>query len=386
MTADAPQPQLAEVVPRKVRLVVRLLWWGLCAVTFILGIGALAALVTFDHVMSDGMPLEEMEVTIPEGATGSEIADILVQHGLIEYPALFRLAARLDGTGATPLASLRGIVQGRRAQTRTIQQGDYTLYKGHSPLQLLHAMYEGPQRPKMPDAFKVTIPEGLTIHQMAELFDDAEAFARAAHDPDLIARLALDVPSLEGFLMPNTYFFDKKPAERDVVERMVHQFLEDWNTLSLEHPEARHADLLKVVTVASLIEEEAKVDDERPLVASVLYNRVERQMTLDMDSTLQYALGKYGQRMLDADKQVDSPYNTYKYAGLPPGPISSPGLRCIRAALAPADTKYLFFVSNADGKTHTFSETMSEHNAAVARFRAEIREQRRELQQQQGQP
>lgn len=388
MTEGGPQPEIAEVVPRKVRLVVRVAWWCVCLVVLLVGMAGLGALVVYDHVMSEGMPLAEVEVVIPEGATGSTVAEILAEQGLVEHPALFRAAARLDGTGSTPLESLRGVMSGRRAEAKTIQQGTYRLYRGESPLQLLHAIYRGPERPKMPDAFKVTVPEGLTIHQMAALFDDPEAFVRAAHDPDLIARLALDVPSLEGFLMPNTYFFDKKPTEREVVERMLAQFLEDWNALTRTVPAARDADMLEVVTVASLIEEEAKVDEERPVVASVLYNRVAKGMTLDMDSTLQYALGKYGQRMLDVDKEVESPYNTYKYPGLPPGPISSPGLRCIRAALAPAETDYLFFVSNADGRTHTFSATLAEHNAAVARFRTEIRQQRRELQQrqQQGQP
>ena len=385
MTSEVTQPQLAEVVPKKVRLVVRLFWWAVCILLAAGGLLGLGMLVVYDHVMSDGMPLAEVDVVIPEGATGSTVAQLLTDQGLIEHSALFRLAIRLDGTGTKPIESFRGILQGRRAEARTIQQGTYTLYQGDSPLQLLHAIYQGPRRPKMPDAFKVTVPEGLTIHQMAELFDNAEAFIRAAHDPDLIARLALNVASLEGFLMPNTYFFDKKPTEREVVERMLQQFLDDWNRLRLELPEARDADVLEVVTLASLIEEEARADEERPLVASVLHNRIEKKMALDMDSTLQYALGKYGQRMLDADKAIDSPYNTYKYPGLPPGPISSPGLRCIRAALTPAKSDYLFFVSNADGKTHTFSETIAEHNAAVARFRTEIRGQRRDLQQRQNQ-
>ncbi len=384
MTDETPTTELAEVVPKKVRLWARIAWWGLCFVVFIVGSAGLAGLVMYDHVMSPGMPLAEIEVIIPEGASGADVARILADSGLVEHPALFRLAMRLDGTGDTPLASFNGILHGRRASVKPIQQGAYALYKGHSPLQLLHAIYEGPRRPEMPDAFKFTIPEGLTIHQMAELFADPEAFIAAAHDPDLVARLALDVPSLEGFLMPNTYFFDKKPTEREVVERMLRQFLDDWNRLTLEFPQARAAELLEVVTMASLIEEEAKVEQERPIVASVLYNRIEKNMTLDMDSTLQYALGKYGQRMLDSDKEVDSPYNTYKNAGLPPGPICSPGLRCIRAALTPADTDYLFFVSNADGATHTFSATIGEHNAAVAKFRTEIRDQRRELQREQG--
>ena len=112
-------------------------------------------------------------------------------------------------------------------------------------------------------------------------------------------------------------------------------------------------------------------------VAAVIYNRLKKNMALEMDSTLQYALGKYGTRILDADKEVDSPYNTYRYRGLPPRPISNPGVASLRAAMDPAEVEYLYFVSNADGKTHTFSRTLREHNKAVARYRREIRQQRR---------
>ncbi|MDX9975999.1 MAG: endolytic transglycosylase MltG, partial [FCB group bacterium] len=136
-------------------------------------------------------------------------------------------------------------------------------------------------------------------------------------------------------------------------------------------------DLNKIVTIASLVEEESRVDDERPLVAAVVYHRLKQNMALGFDSTLQFALNKYGERMLDADKAVDSPYNTYLNAGLPPGPICSPGIKSLRAALNPADVDYLYFVSNADGKTHTFSRTYAEHNRAVADFRKKIAPQRK---------
>ena len=181
--------------------------------------------------------------------------------------------------------------------------------------------------------------------------------------------------------MPNTYYFDEAPDSAKLLRRMLDQFKADFAVLQAEHPEAA-ADPVRVVTIASLIEEEARVDEERALVSSVIHNRLEQGRALQMDSTLQYALNKYGQRLLNEDKDVDSPYNTYKYPGLPPGPIANPGVASLRAALAPAESDFLYFVSNADGKTHTFSKTLREHEAAVAKFRREIREQRRELQQQ----
>jgi UPF0755 protein len=381
-TTPTPPQELVKAVPRRVRLTVRLFWWTVCLLVLAAGLAALAGLLLYEHVMQPGMPLEKVEVSIPEGATGSDVAALLAQYELIEHPVLFKLAVRLDGTGDTPLESFRTLTRGGRPEPKTMKHGAYVLYKGSSPRELLHSIYDGPQPPVVADALRITIPEGLTIQQMAQLFDDPDVFIEAAFDPALIARLGLDVPSLEGFLMPNTYFFASPPTGREVVERMLEQFLREWTRLKLEYPHAQDADLLRIVTIASLVEEESRVQEERPIVASVLYNRLEKNMTLDMDSTLQYALGKYGERMLDADKEVDSPYNTYRNRGLPPGPISNPGVRCLRAALDPADTNYLFFVSNADGMTHTFSETLSEHNAAVARFRTEIREQRRQLQQQ----
>ena len=226
-------------------------------------------------------------------------------------------------------------------------------------------------------AFKLTIPEGLPLPQIAALTPDPGAFLKAAAAKPLLERMGA-AKTLDGYLMPNTYFFDQQPASEEILERMLDQFEKDYSALTEKYPPPKGFDRNAIVTIASLVEEEAKTKNERPLVASVIYNRLAAGMPLQLDSTLQFALGKYGQRMLDADKDVDSPYNTYKHAGLPPGPISSPGLDCLRAALHPAQTDYLYFVSNADGATHTFSATLKEHDKAVGRFRREIREQRRE--------
>ncbi|MCP4644997.1 MAG: endolytic transglycosylase MltG, partial [bacterium] len=291
------------------------------------------------------------------------VGEILQEQGLVEHELFFRLAIRLDKKGGS------------------IRHGDYDLPKGASPTELLHLLYDGPNvrlRPdQIPDDQKLTIPEGLTIAQVAELTADPEAFVAMASDKDLIARMGIEAKSLEGFLTPETYFFDEPPTSRDVVERMLEHFEQEYAAISETHAMPEGMDTLKLVTVASLVEREARLDEERALVAAVIYNRLEKGMALDLDATLQYALGKYGQRMLEEDKEVDSPYNTYRNRGLPPGPICSPGVESLRAAFAPADEPYLFFVSNADGKTHTFSKTLSEHNRAVARYRREMRDQRR---------
>ena len=224
----------------------------------------------------------------------------------------------------------------------------------------------------------MTIPEGLTISQIAQALPNISGILAATTAITPKDAVGIDASSLEGFLMPNTYYFDAPPAGEVLVRRMLKQFHEEWTALAAQFPE-ESKDLLKTVTVASLIEEEARVDEERPLVAAVIYNRLAGGQPLQLDSSLQYALKKYGQRLLDEDKEVDSPYNTYKVTGLPPGPISNPGKASLRAALAPSNEKYSYFVSNADGKTHTFSKTLREHEAAVAKYRREIREQRKEL-------
>ncbi len=342
--------------------VVVLLFSYVWVAVILTAVGAgLVGFMIYDQVIQPGKPGLPVSVTIPEGASGREIGRILVESRLIEREGFFRLAVKLDGTN------------------QIIRHGVYKLPRGLSALQYLRLLYEGPDHGINANQFTVTVPEGLSIAQAAALFENPQAFIEAAKNPELIARLGINTESLEGFLMPNTYFFDAKPAESDVVERMVAQFEKEYAQLLAQIPGSDRFDKLEVVAVASLIEEEAKIDEERAKIAAVLWNRLNKGMYLQMDSTLQYALGKYGQRILNEDKEVDSPYNTYLHPGLPPGPISSPGVASLRAALQPANVDYLYFVSNADGTTHTFSRTESEHQRAVATFRREIAPQRREL-------
>lgn len=321
------------------------------------------AVLAYQYVTVPGKAGEPIRITIPKGASGRQIGQILAKQGLIEHEIFFRLAVKVDGTN------------------RIIRHGMYNLPKGLSPLELLRLLYEEPNAGFVGDR-RLTIPEGLTITQMAQLFDAPEAFVQAASDRTPIDRLGVDALTLEGFLMPDTYFFAEKPSERTVVERMIEHFEKTYADLLGEIPEAVARDKKEIVTVASLVEEEARVDQERTLIAAVIYNRLKKNMPLQIDSTLQYTLGKYGQRLFNSDKEIDSPYNTYKYRGLPPGPISSPGKASLRAAMHPAQVDYVYFVSNADGKTHTFSTTPAEHEKAVARYRREIRKQRTELERQ----
>ena len=297
-------------------------FWRLLATMILYGLGALllagvaagiVAFVVYDHVTQTGTDGPEVEVVVPQKATGRDVGRLLVENGLIEHEAFLRLAVQIDGTN------------------QAIRTGAYRLHRGNSALQLLRQLYKGPSRQVLETQFRVTIPEGLTLRQVAELVKDPQGFVEAAHDPALIKRLGIEADSLEGFLMPNTYFFDAEPAPRALVERMLAQFEKEYRKLVSEVPGAERLGKLRIVTIASLVEEETKVDEERPLVARVIYNRIDRKMPLQLDSTLQFVLNKYGQRLLNEDKEVDSPYNTYIKSGLPPAPFPAPAWRaCAR--------------------------------------------------------
>lgn len=365
MTGGAPQEPSSERRPRKIPRRVLTCFGYVLVLALLAAVATGAALfLAYDYTVRPRPGGAPVVFVVPEGASGNDVARLLAQAGLVEHEYFVRAAMRL------------------RPSSASIKHGEYYLPTRLSPVQYLERLREGPEsspRPgAVPDELKVTVPEGLSIAQAATLFDNPAAFIEAASNTALVADLGVNVPNLEGFLMPNTYFFAKKPTEAEVVARMVDQFKKELARLRRDYPELAGRDLLEVVTVASLIEEEARDHQERPLVAAVIYNRIKKNMPLGLDATLQFALKKYGQRMLDADKAVDSPYNTYVHTGLPPGPICSPGLQSLQAALRPAEEDYLYFVSNADGKTHTFSKTMDEHNQAVAKYRREIAVQRRE--------
>jgi UPF0755 protein len=225
----------------------------------------------------------------------------------------------------------------------------------------------------------VTVPEGWTMFDIAAELDrqgvcSREDFLAAAHDTSLIADLAPQARSLEGFLFPSTYEFARRTTCDTAVKRMVQNFRAVWETLGPEgapQPYPGNLALEQVVALASLIERETPNANERPLVAGVFYNRLRLGDPLQCDPTVQYAMELAGhpeKNVHAVDLGVDSPYNTYEHRGLPPGPIANPGEASLRAALAPATTDYLYFVANDEGG-HAFSRTLAEHNRNVARLR-----------------
>lgn len=224
----------------------------------------------------------------------------------------------------------------------------------------------------------VTIPEGWTMFDIANELSRQEIctredFLAAARNPSPISDLAPQAQTLEGFLFPSTYEFTRHTSCEQIARRMVGDFRAVWETIApaSSPPFLDGMTLLQVVTLASLVERETPRAEERPLVAGVFYNRLHRGFPLQCDPTVQYALdiaGKPEKNVRAKDLRLDSPYNTYMHRGLPPGPIANPGEASLRAALAPAQTDFMYFVANDHGG-HFFSKTLAEHNRNVARYR-----------------
>jgi UPF0755 protein len=224
----------------------------------------------------------------------------------------------------------------------------------------------------------VLVPEGWTMFEIADEISkqgicSREDFLKAAHDTELISDLAPHAPSLEGFLFPSRYEFTRHTTCDEIAKRMVANFRAVWKSLPPKDPRSDSQGMTpqQIVTLASLIERETPDAEERPLVSGVFYNRLKRDYPLQCDPTVQYALALAGRTVGDVrpeDLQVESPYNTYKHHGLPPGPIANPGEASLRAALQPQQTDYLYFVANNQGG-HFFGKTLAEHNRNVARLR-----------------
>ena len=301
---------------------------------------------------------EEVRVALSRGQSLSSFADSLRARGVIESPALFLLFLRASG------------------KEGHINAGYYVFRKRDHEWRALKRILAGPSASL---ELRVTIPEGMTAGEMAGLFSDSLGldsgeFSLLARDRKFIDSLAKTYPylkglsSLEGFLFPDTYFFYKGEKPRAVLARMVERHFSFWTPERLASAEDLRMTVGDVVILASLVESETKLDEERPVVASVFLNRLNRKMPLASNSALGYVLGKNPAWLSEEDLETKSPYNTYKRLGLPPTPICSPGLKSIDAVLHPAQTDYLFFVATGEGN-HLFSSTYEKHQRNVAKAR-----------------
>jgi UPF0755 protein len=217
--------------------------------------------------------------------------------------------------------------------------------------------------------YRVTIPEGLTLREVAELLEKSgiankERLLAEAASMDLLTGFGLEGKGLEGYLFPDTYYFPPSVIEREILIAMVEQFREIFNSMMKQKSGGIGLTPHEVVTLASLVEKEAAIEAERPLVSAVFHNRLKINIPLQSDPTVIYGLRVFSGILRRKDLENPSPYNTYRIKGLPPGPICNPGLSSLRAALSPASVPYLYFVSKNDG-SHLFSVSLEEHNQAV---------------------
>jgi UPF0755 protein len=290
-------------------------------------------------------------VIIPRGASFAEATDSLAKGKLVKSSKTFRLFARLTGGD------------------RNIKPGTYLLKPGTSWTDIIRALHGGRGLVNT-----VTIPEGFSIAQITPLLAQrlkvpVDSVRVAMRDTALLARLNVPNATLEGYVFPDTYAFPLGTTARQAVREMVYAFERRWNPewdASLTELKINRNDL---VTMASIVEKEARVPEERPVIAAVYYNRLRRGMLLQADPTIQFALGHHVGRVLYKDLAIKSPYNTYINKGLPPGPIASPGVASLSAAAHPADVRYLYFVATRNGH-HEFRMTLDEHVSAIRQVRA----------------
>jgi len=292
---------------------------------------------------------QQMKIIIPRGANLSQIAGQLVDQKIINNSKSFVLAAHL------------------MLKNRQLKAGFFNLQNVRDYRSLIHTLATSQVH-----VIKVTVPEGYQAKQIARLVAgqlnfEAGEFFRLLDDEKILNDLEIESPSLEGYLFPETYYFNDSDNPEDVIRRMLGHFKGMVTDSILQAIKTSNRTLHEVLTLASIVEGECMTDDERPLVASVYVNRLKKRMRLESDPTIQYIIPDGPRRLLKADLEIQSPYNTYRNRGLPPGPINNPGLKSILAATWPAETGYLYMVAVGDG-THSFHNDYDSFLRAKRRF------------------
>ena len=318
--------------------------------------GAVAGTLYFrTQELYRGYSEPEQFVDIPTGSSTRAIGERLVAGGVIRDQLTYRLSLALSG------------------QARSLKAGEYKFDRPMSPADVIGKIAKG-------DVYVImaTFPEGLTIAEMASIAEmhrlgSAPAFREAASNPAPIHDVDPFARSLEGYLFPETYRVSRHTDAATLVGLMVKGFEHVLTPELRASAEAHGLSIHQLVTLASLVEKETARPEERPLVAAVYLNRFRIGMALQCDPTVIYAMqreGKYAGNLRREDLAFDSPYNTYRYAGLPPGPIASPGKASLEATAHPANVEYLYFVSRNDG-SHEFAQTLAEHNRNVQKYQVE---------------
>jgi UPF0755 protein len=302
-----------------------------------------------------GYETEAQLVTVPAGASTTTIGDTLVDAGVVRDPTTFSAA------------------RWRTGEARRLKAGDYRVDHPMSARDVIGKIARGDV-----DQLSVTFREGLTLTEMAAIaaasqIGTAEEFLRAARDTSAIQDLDPSARDLEGYLFPDTYLVPRRTDAARLVAIMVARFKEVFTPALREAASRNGMTTRQFVTLASIVEKETGAAEERPTVAAVYRNRLKVKMGLQCDPTVIYALqkaGRYNGNLRREDLEFDSPYNTYRYAGLPPGPIAAPGRASLEAVANPADVTYLYCVSRNDG-THAFASSLDEHNRNVQKYQVE---------------
>ncbi len=289
-------------------------------------------------------------VVVPTGATFRAASDSLARAHIVSFPRLFRAYASLTH------------------RDRVVKPGTYLFQHGETWTDVLDALTHGRGLVRT-----VTIPEGWDLNAIIpllahDLAADSDSVIAAVRDTGLLARLGVSVPTLEGYLYPDTYSFPDGTTPRAAVRVMVDEFERAWRPEWNDRVRALGLTRHEAVTLASIIEKEARLPEERAIISGVYHNRLRMHMPLQADPTVEYALGRHLQRVYYKNLEVVSAYNTYRHPGLPPGPIASPGGASLEAAVTPADVPYLYFVATPDGH-HAFSSTFAEHTEARMELR-----------------
>ncbi len=324
------------------RMPIALLVAGICLLLF------LYVLLVF--TLPPNLQGERRQVVIPKGASFKGAVRILDQEGLLRSPTGFSLMARLVGV------------------TERVQAGEYELSTTMLPAIILHKLVTGDVV-----KYRITIPEGYTVRQIASylrevgIIEDQEQFLAKAFSPEVAAGLGIEAKGVEGYVFPDTYLLPKGISPNDIINIMVGKFKQVYGPDFARRAAELGMTDREVVILASIIEKETGVAEERHLISAVFHNRLKRGIPLCSDPTVIYGIPDFDGNLRKRDLERWTPYNTYLKKGLPPGPIANPGKSSLLAALYPAEVPYLYFVSRNDG-SHYFSTTLREHNEAVWRY------------------
>lgn len=309
---------------------------------------------------------KDIIVDIPNGSTINTISDILYENNLIKNKTLFKVIAKFSN------------------KIPQMKSGKYLLKQSYSNNDIINTLVSGKI---YQDGIKVTIPEGSTSNEVIDILlskklGNKQKYEKLIKSPkDFYNEFSYlnekDITSLEGFLYPQTYYFDKNSDEKKILSKMLAEFNKVYTNKLRKRQKDLNMSLLEVVILSSIVEKEAVLDEDRPIIASVFYNRLEVGMPLQSDATIQYIFPERKKIVTYNDLKIDSPYNSYKNKGLPPTPIANPGIKSIEAVLYPEDTEYKYFVAKIDGGNN-YSETYEQH----LKYEKEYKEQRAKLKEQ----